>query len=51
MNDYINNTLDDKLNKILNEYDRLIVETPTKLNIENENIIKIRKFEKIRQDL
>ena len=38
---------DKYINKILNEYDRLIVETTTAPNIQDKNIIKINKFEEL----
>lgn len=33
--------------KILNEYDRLIVETPTELRLENKEVIVIKRFEEL----
>lgn len=38
---------DKYINKILNEYDRLIIETTTAPNLQNKNIIKINKFEEL----
>lgn len=38
---------DKYISKILNEYDRLIVETPTSPRTENKEIIKIKKFEEL----
>lgn len=38
---------DKYVKKLLNEYDRLIVETPTEPILENKNIIKINKFEEL----
>lgn len=35
------------VNKILTEYDRLIVETPTSPRLENKEIIKIKRFEEL----
>ena len=38
---------DKYIKKILNEYDRLIVETPSDLRLENKEIIKIKRFEEL----
>lgn len=38
---------DKYIKKLLNEYDRLIVETPTEPILENKSIIKINKFEEL----
>lgn len=38
---------DKLIKKILNEYDRLIVETPTDLRMDNKEIIKIKRFEEL----
>lgn len=38
---------DKYINKILNEYDRLIVETTTAPDIENKNIIRIDSFNEL----
>jgi len=38
---------DKYLNKLLNEYDRLIVETTTTPNFDEKNVIKINKFEEL----
>ncbi len=38
---------DKYIDKILNEYDRLIVETPTAPNTQNKNIVKIKKFNEL----
>lgn len=38
---------DKYIGKILNEYDRLIVETPSDLRTENKEIIKIKRFEEL----
>ena len=40
-------TYDKYINKILNEYDRLIVETTTAPDIENKNIIRIDSFNEL----
>jgi len=38
---------DKYIKKILTEYDRLIVETPTEPRLENKEIVKIKKFEEL----
>lgn len=38
---------DKYIKKILNEYDRLIVETPTSPRTENKDIVKIKRFEEL----
>ncbi len=38
---------DKYVKKLLNEYDRLIVESPTEPILENKNIIKIKRFEEL----
>lgn len=42
-----NSKYDKYIKKLLNEYDRLIVETPTEPILENKSIIKINKFEEL----
>ena len=38
---------DKYVNRLLREYDRLIVETATKPNLENKNVVKILKFQEL----